>query len=104
MCSEWIWICPTFPGTWTATAFNSFLPSGGHNRNQQGGTLTITVNFNFTGGGTLSGVQLTVVRPFVGGAFQDNSDAIIVKLDPDETFTRPPGGAGGKTMFRFLNP
>jgi hypothetical protein len=94
---------PNFNGTWKATALKSFLPSGGHNSHQQGGTLTITADFSFTGGPTLPGVQLTVIRPFVDGAFQDNNDAVTVVLDPDETFSRPPGGSGGKTMFQLLS-
>lgn len=94
---------PTFPGTWTATGFNTFLPSGGH-EGLQGGTLAITVDFNFTGGGTLHGVKLTVVRPIVNGAPQPDNDAVVVQLGPDETFTPPANGSGGRVQFHLLNP
>ncbi len=94
---------PNFHGTWSATSFDTFLPSGGHGPEQQGGTLYLTVNFNFSGGHTVPGVKLTVIRPFVNGHFQDKNDAVNVQLGPNEFFTRPPDGSGGKVRFQLLD-
>lgn len=93
-----------FRGTWVATDLGSFAPAGGPSPGLQGGTLTITTTFNFSAGFSLSGIQLTVVCPYVNGAFQESNDAIIVQLEPDETFTKPPGGSGGFTIFHLLSP
>ncbi|HLH53711.1 MAG TPA: hypothetical protein VKY92_08860 [Verrucomicrobiae bacterium] len=94
---------PTFHGTWSATSFDTFLPSGGRGEEQQGGTLFLTVNFNFSSGATVRGVKLTVIRPFVDGHFQDNYDAVNVQLTHTELFTRPADGAGGKVRFQLLD-
>ena len=94
---------PDFHGIWSATKFDTFLPSGGHSPEEQGGTLYLTVNFHFSGGHMVPGVKLTVIRPFVNGHFEDNNDAVNVQLGANEFFSRPADGSGGKVRFQFMD-
>ena len=47
-------------GTWKATAFNSFCSRGGPNAGTQGGVLVITVTLFPNGGGSITGLTMTV--------------------------------------------
>ncbi len=94
-----------FTGNWVATGFDSFTPAMNEDGEPTGGTLTVTVTFNFDIGFTLPGVKLTVLAPLVNGHPQRSQDAILVVLDEDETFTPPPGGSWSRssrpTRLRF---
>jgi len=92
----------TARGNWVATGVTSFTPDGGPNPGQQGGTLTFSAVFDFNLGFSVP-VVLTVICPFVDGAFQEANDAVELQI-VDELFTRPPGGSGGTALFHIVAP
>ncbi len=83
----------TVHGSWSATAFGSFHSDGGLNNGSQGGTLNITVTLYPDGGAPQTGVSMTVICPFVNGAFDEEGDATLV----GEFTTR----TGGETEFHI---
>jgi hypothetical protein len=68
----------TVHGSWSATAFGSFNSQGGLNNGLQGGTMNITVTLYPDGGAPQTGVLMTVICPFVNGAFDEGGDATLV--------------------------
>jgi len=87
-------------GTWAATSFVGFDPDGGPNPGLQGGTLTFNCDFTFSFGFVLHG-SVTVICPFVDGAFQEDGDGFVAVFG-DETFVTEPGTATGSTVFHIL--
>jgi hypothetical protein len=83
----------TVHGSWSATAFGRFISDGGPNTGSQGGTLDITVTLYPDGGAPQPGLPMTVICPFVNGAFEEGGDAALV----GEFTTR----TGGETEFHI---
>ena len=95
---------PTFRGVWVATGLDSFDSAGGLNAGLQGGTLKVNIRLIFNAGFESPGT-LTVVCPFDGVAFDEANDGIEVFVAiVSETFTTPPGGAPGSTVFHIVKP
>jgi hypothetical protein len=93
---------PTFRGVWVVTGFDSFDSDGGPRPQLQGGTLKVNIHLIFDAGFESPGT-LTVVCPFDGVAFDEANDGIIVYVElVNETFTTPPSGAPGSTVFRIV--
>jgi hypothetical protein len=92
----------TARGSWVPTGVVSFTPDGGPNPGLQGGTLTFSAVFQFNLGFNVP-VVLTVICPYVNGAFQEANDAVELQIG-DELFTPPPGGSGGATIFHIVTP
>ena len=83
----------TVHGSWSATAFGRFISDGGPNTGSQGGTLDITVTLYPGGGAPQPGLPMTVICPFLNGAFEEGGDATLV----GEFTTR----TGGETEFHI---
>jgi hypothetical protein len=83
----------TVTGSWSATAFGTFSSDGGPNTGSQGGTLHITVTLHPDGGAPQPGLPMTVICPFVNGAFQEGGDATLVGQFTTST--------GGETEFHI---
>jgi hypothetical protein len=83
----------TVHGSWSATAFGSFTSDGGLNNGAQGGTLDITVTLYPDGGAPQPGLPMTVICPFVNGAFDEEGDATLVGAFTTRT--------GGETEFHI---
>src|ERR1043166_3094604 len=92
------WVAQRRAGQWVPTSVVSWVSDGGPNPGAQGGTLVMNVNFNFSFGLTLP-ASVTIICPFVNGAFQESDDAALVTL-LDEEFVTP---LGGLTVFHKLS-
>jgi hypothetical protein len=98
---------PTFRGTWKVTDLISWTPDGGPNPGLQGGTLQVRITLSFKVGLTseakgfeFPGILLTIICPFVDGAFVESEDAINLDFG-FETFT---ADTTGFTGFHLKKP
>ena len=99
---------PIIHGTWKATRVISWTPDGGLNNGLQGGTLKLAVTVFFRNGlvPELKGFsadcfELTIICPFVNGAFVESGDAINVNICGLELFDT---NHSGLTVFHIIKP
>jgi len=98
---------PSFRGTWKVTDLVSWTPDGGPNPGLQGGTLQVLITLSFkvglnreAKGFEFPGILLTIICPFVDGAFVESEDAINLDFG-FETFTL---NTTGFTGFHLKKP